>query len=530
MSDWQECLAPTGLLMSSTCSNLRKKREPVPMSSNLPLAYRLLVRTLRFIMRVFFREVACEGSEHVPDDRGGLLVAWHPNGLIDPALIMALFPGRIVFGARDGLLRWPIVGRILREVGTVPIYRASDNKSMSGEERHAANQRSLDALSNELVAGSYSALFPEGLSHDHPHLAELKSGAARLYYNARERDESDKPPVIIPVGLHYDRKQVFRSSVLVTFHEPMELPPGLDVRPSPDDSEEVRNERITSLMGEIEETLVRVVHATDDWELHNLMHRARTLSRAEHAARMGSESHKATIANRYLAFAQIWHGYQTRKESHPEEMESLHRELHGYDRLMRTMRLRDYDLDKSRRLASPLFFGLLLFQAILVYLLLPPILLLGYLISGPVHLLIGWTVRKYSKAKKDTASLKLLGGLVLYPFAWALAGLLAAIAHTRLQAYFPAMPNAPVLVGIIVFFLGFLSWVLVLYYNQLARETMNAIRVRLTRRRQKTTVERLRRMRSDLFDRFTALREGLVLPDDVTDLHEDQGQARPTGD
>ena len=500
------------------------------MPSTLPLAYRLLVRTLRFLMRVFFREVACEGSEHVPNDRGGLLVAWHPNGLIDPALIMALFPGRIVFGARDGLLRWPIIGRILREVGTVPIYRASDNQKMNDEERRAANQRSLDALTGELVAGSYSALFPEGLSHDHPHLAELKSGAARLYYNARELDDSEKPPVIVPVGLHYDRKQVFRSSVLVTFHEPMELPPGLDVRPSPDDSEEVRNERITRLMGEIEETLGWVVHATDDWELHRLMHRARTLSRAEHAARMGSESHKATIVNRYLAFAQIWHGYQARKESHPEEIESLHRELHGYDRLMRTMRLRDYDLDKGRRLASPLLVGLLLLQAILVYLLLPPILLLGYLISGPVYLLIGWATRKVSKAKKDTATVKLLGGIVLYPLAWAVAGLLTAIAHTRLHAAFPTIPDIPVLVGIIVFVLGFLSWVLLLQYNRMARETMNAIRVRLTRQRRKATMERLRTMRSNLFDRFMALREGLILPDDVTDLHEDSGQARPSGD
>ena len=499
------------------------------MPSSPPRAYTNLVRFVRFLMRIFFREVACEGSEHVPSDRGGLLVAWHPNGLIDPALIMTHFPGRIVFGARDGLLRWPLIGWMMRQIDTVPIYRASDNKSMSVEDRRAANQRSLDALADELIKGSYSALFPEGLSHDNPHLSELKSGAARLYYNARERDDSDKPPVIVPVGLHYDRKQVFRSRVLVTFHEPMELPPGLDVRPSPDDSEDIRNERITKLTDEIQETLVRVVRATDDWELHRLMHRARTLSRAEHAARMGSESHKATIVNRNLAFAQIWHGYQVRSESHPEEMESLHRELHGYDRLMRTMRLRDYDLDKSRRLASPLLFGLLLLQAALVYLLLPPILLLGYLISGPVHLLIGWASRKISKAKKDAATVKLLGGIVLYPLAWALAGLLAAIAHTRLQAYFPAMPNAPVLVGIVVFVLGFLSWILVLYYNRLARETMNAIRVRLTRRRQKATIERLLALRSDLFDRFTTLREGLVLPDDVTDLHEDQGQARPSG-
>lgn len=493
-----------------------------------PLAYRFVVGLVRLLMRTFFREVACEGREHVPQDRGGLLVAWHPNGLIDPALIMAHFPGRIVFGARDGLLKWPVIGWMMRKVGTVPIFRASDHKDMSPEERRDANVRSLDALATELTQGSFSALFPEGVSHDDPHLSELKTGAARLFYRARELNKSDRLPVIVPVGLHYDRKQVFRSSVLVTFHEPMELPADLDVQPSGDDPEALRNQRIHKLTDEIEETLVRVVRATDDWRLHSLMHRARTLNRAEHATRIGSKSHKATIVDRNLAFAQIWHGYQARKESHPVELESLRREMRDYDRLMRTMHLKDHQLDKGPRLASPFLVGLLLLQAILVYLLLPPILLLGYLISGPVYLLIGWAVRKVSKAEKDTATVKLLGGIVLYPLAWALAGLLAAIAHTRLHAAFPTLPDIPVVVGIIVFVLGFLSWIILLQYNRMARVTMNAIRVRLTRRRRKATMERLRVMRSDLYDRFMALREGLVLPDDVTDLHEDQGQARPS--
>src|SRR5690606_9094147 len=104
-----------------------------------PLAYRVLVRAVRFVVRVFFGEVAVEGTANVPRERGGLLVAWHPNGLIDPALILAHFPGHIVFGARDGLLRWPILGRLFRALGTVPIYRPGDTEAMSEEARRAAN-------------------------------------------------------------------------------------------------------------------------------------------------------------------------------------------------------------------------------------------------------------------------------------------------------------------------------------------------------------------------------------------------------
>ncbi len=500
--------------------------EPVP-ESRPPLAYRFVVGFVRLLMRMFFSEVACEGRELVPKDRGGLLVAWHPNGLIDPALIMSQFPGQIVFGARDGLLRWPIIGWMMRKVGTVPIFRASDHQEMSAEDRREANQKSLDALAGELVGGSFSALFPEGVSHDAPHLSELKSGAARLYYRARELNDSDRPPVIVPVGLHYDRKHIFRSDVLVTFHQPMVLPPDLDVTPSADDTPEDQETRIAALTQEIDHSLVRVVRATEDWSLHNLMHRARTLIRAEHAKRFGTEMGDDRIVSRNLVFAQIWHGYQSRRESHPKEIDRLRRDINGYHRLMRTMRLEDSDLDNSPRLASPLLVGLLVLQAVLVYLLLPPILLVGYLINGPVHFLIKWAADKFSTADKDTATVKILGGLLLYPLAWLVWGIVAAVAHVRLHEAFPAIPDIPFLVGVIVFFFGMLSGVLVLQYNLLASDTINAIRIRLTRQKRKESIDRLRLLRSDLFDRFIALKAGLVLPDEVTDLYEDQGQARP---
>ena len=182
------------------------------MPSRPPVAYRVLVGTVRLAMRLFFREISCEGRERIPTDGAGLVVSWHPNGLIDPALILAYFPGKIVFGARHGLFAWPALGWLMRRVGTVPIYRAADRSRMGLEERRKANQASLDALARELASGSYSALFPEGLSHDQPHLAKLKTGAARLYYRARELTPvHESPPVIVPVGLHYDRKNVFRS-------------------------------------------------------------------------------------------------------------------------------------------------------------------------------------------------------------------------------------------------------------------------------------------------------------------------------
>lgn len=485
------------------------------MAARPPLVYRVLVRGVRLMLRIFFREIAVEGSAHVPRDRGGLLVAWHPNGLIDPALILAHFPGHLVFGARDGLFHWPVLGRLFRALGTVPIHRATDRGAMTEEDRRAANEKSLDALADALTAGAFAALFPEGLSHDLPYVGELKTGAARLYYRACARMGGGPPPAIVPVGLHYDRKDLFRSDVLVTFHEPLDLPPDLEPPPGTE-TEEAFFDRCRRLTDVIEDALVHVVRATDDWQLHALMHRARTLLRAEAAARVGTRPEEDTIVTRSLGFAQVWHGYRARRATHPEEIEALREEVTGYHRRLRALRLEDHDLDDPPRAAFPSRM-LLLFRVLVVYGLLPPLLVFGYIVNYPVHLLVRGAARAFAGARKDTATVKVLAGFLFYPLAWIALGVLAALLASRLHAAFPAFPDAPLFAGLAVTVLAFLSAVLVLNYTTLAKETGRAVRVRLTRERRADTVASLRATRSRLHDRFVALGEGLDLPDAVTD-------------
>lgn len=487
------------------------------MKAEPPRIYRILVGAVRFVMRVFFDEIAVEGRENIPTDRGGLLVAWHPNGLIDPALIASFMPGQIVFGARDGLLRWPILGWVMRRMGTVPIYRAQDQGKMDADARRAANEKSLDALAAAVAGGSFSALFPEGVSHDNSHLSEIRSGAARLYYRARALSAPDAQPVIIPVGLHYDRKHIFRSRVLVVFHKPIALQPELDVAPQAGEADALTNERAKALTEVIRQTLVTAVRATDDWNLHTLMHRAGQLLRVEVAARAGQSPGRQSLVDRHIWFSQIWHGFQARRGSHADVIASLRTDLTRYHRLLKAMNMEDADLDSPPRIASPLLWTILVVQAITVFFLLPPVLITGYILNAPTHFTIKALANRFSSADKDQATVKILAGFVLYPLTWLLAAVGAALVHARLHALFPGVPNTALLTGVVVFVLGVVGGVLALTYTDLALATKRAIAVRLTRSRRKRAVEELRELRSDLHDRFVDLKEGLDLPETATD-------------
>ncbi|MGE0791417.1 MAG: 1-acyl-sn-glycerol-3-phosphate acyltransferase [Sandaracinaceae bacterium] len=480
--------------------------------------YDAIVRLTHLLLRLFFRRVEVVGLANIPEDGGGIVVSWHPNGMIDPALIFETFPRHIVFGARHGLFKVPILGSILRAVGTVPIFRAQDSAKMDEGARRDANERSLDALADRIVEGSFTALFPEGVSHDAPHLMELKTGVARFYYRARQRlPEGSPPPVIVPVGLHYDHKRIFRSKVLVEYHPPIRLAEALDVTPAEDEAEETSRARYRALTDEVERVLHETVHATESWDVHHLMHRARKLIRAERASRADSELSAPTMLERTRAFARIWAGYEARRDTHPAEVEAIRRRVEEYDADLRALKMEDHELDRPPPLVNVGLAVLLALQAVFVYLFLPPLLIVGVIVNLPSGLLLLAITRWASKTKKDEASIKVLAGAVLMPLTWIGAGVLAGFLHSYLHDLYPAIPDTFVLAGVVVSLLGVAGGAVAMRYLRLSRETARAVAVRLTRERRRLAIARLRLDRSDLHDALVQMAEGLDLPGEAYD-------------
>lgn len=474
-----------------------------------PAAYRAIVAYLRMVIRVFFRRVEVAGAESVPPGGGGILVAWHPNGLVDPGLILTHCPRQVVFGARSGLFAIPLLGRLVRAIGTVPIQRTQDVPGADPDARRAANRRSLDALARAVAEGALVSLFPEGVSHDLSHPMELKTGAAHLYYQARRLAPDRPPPALIPVGLHYDHKRAFRSEALVAFHAPMALPATLDVTPADD---EAQRELARALTAEIGRVLHEIAFATGSWELHFLIRRTRKLMRAERAHRAGANPGRPDIRERTLGFARVWQGWQTRRAGNPDRIAAIEQRVREYDRDLRAMGLEDHELDRAPRLVSPLLGLLLVLQVLLVFLFFPPFVLVGYLVNLPILLAIWALTRGVTQKKKDEASLKVLIGAIVLPLAWLAAGVVAWLAHDTLDEWFPGLPDNSTRVALSAVAMSIAGGWLALHYDQMVRDTIRAVRVRLTRARRGATVARLRAERSALYEIVQELGTGLDLP------------------
>lgn len=468
--------------------------------------YRIGTGCLRALLRAFFRRVEVTGLGNLPEAGGGIFIAWHPNALVDGALILSQFPGQIVVGVRHGLFRWPILGSLMRAVGAIPVYRRRDFPAGADESRREANEKSIDAMAASVASGAFALLFPEGQSHDEPFPTELRTGAARLYYRAREHAAKEGlAPVIVPVGLHYDRKHLFGSSALVSFHPRLELPMDVEDPPPESASDDERRSRYRALTDELERALREVVHATESWDLHHAMHRARKLLRAERAHRTGASLERPDMKERVLVFSRLWAGYNDRARTHPEEVREIVRRIQAYGADLRALGIEDHELYGGKPLLSPRMALSAFLQALLVYFVLPPILLIGYVVNLPAAVLVWLLARWGAAARKDVASLMLIAGAIAFPLLWLAVALLVAWGDTRLSRLYPRFGGAPALTGALAFTLSAVGAMVALHYQRIARQTLHAVRVRLTRWRRSSTLERLREERASLYEALRRL-------------------------
>lgn len=162
--------------------------------------------------RIFYRlHVAGNG---VPPNGPVLLVANHPNSLLDPFLVTVAGRRPVRFLAKAPLFSDPLIGWGVRAVGAIPVYRRMDDPTQTGR-----NEETFRAVHAALGQGSAVGIFPEGISHDRPALVPLKTGAARIALGAVPLTGGTFP--IVPVGLVFDAKAEFRSSAYILVGPPV---------------------------------------------------------------------------------------------------------------------------------------------------------------------------------------------------------------------------------------------------------------------------------------------------------------------
>jgi glycerol-3-phosphate O-acyltransferase / dihydroxyacetone phosphate acyltransferase len=229
----------------------------------------ILPRFASLAARSYYR--LTRAGERVPERGPALLVANHPNSLLDPALVCVAAARPVRFLAKSPLFTDPLVGWLVRGAGSIPVYRRQDDAALVGR-----NEEMFAAVHTALAGGSAVGIFPEGLSHSNPSLAPLKTGAARIALGAADARGGAAFP-IVPVGLVFRDKGIFRSEALIVVGRPLDWDDLARRRSTDADGVRLLTERIDAALREVTVNLER-------WEDAPVVEMAESIWSAEYGA------------------------------------------------------------------------------------------------------------------------------------------------------------------------------------------------------------------------------------------------------
>ena len=173
-------------------------------------------RVIGLALGFYFRRIERFQVERVPAAGPVLFVSNHPNSLTDSFVIGASVSRKVNFIGTVQLFQFKPVKWLLTQCGVIPINRVKDNpKAM----RSVAD--TFEAVYQVLERGEAVGIFPEGITYDDSALKEVKSGAARMALELENRHSGKLGLRVVPVGLTYSAKEIYRSNVLVNFGEPI---------------------------------------------------------------------------------------------------------------------------------------------------------------------------------------------------------------------------------------------------------------------------------------------------------------------
>ncbi|RNC84614.1 MAG: hypothetical protein ED557_06445 [Balneola sp.] len=171
---------------------------------------------VKFGLHLFYKRIIIEGKERLPKKAPILFVPNHQNSFMDALLVVTHVNPFIYFLTRAQAFNPPLMGKFLRSLNMLPVYRVRDGLSSVTK-----NNAIFDQCIEYMKRDDAILVFPEA-NHDlRRRVRPLSKGFTRIAFDAEVREGWNMNLHVIPVGLNYEEHRRSRNSVRVVFGEPI---------------------------------------------------------------------------------------------------------------------------------------------------------------------------------------------------------------------------------------------------------------------------------------------------------------------
>ena len=357
--------------------------------------YSLLKFIVGIGIRVYYKDIRIIGKTNLPSKGPLIIIANHPNTLMDAWVIGFVCNQPIYFMAKASFFNSKFRLWVLRKLNMIPINRAGEGKAKGID-----NHQSFEECYQLLEQGKTIVIFPEGSSYKERVLRKLKTGAARIALEAEKRNGGDLGVKVVPMGLNYARPERFRSSILISIGQEIDVKKHLEEY-AVDFIAASRN-----LTNEFRQELEKVLVSTSDNQQDFLLEEVRNILTSKYIKKNKDE---------FQFLRQIRDSLYAISIDNPEQLNEVRRLVQEINWKTEQLAIKSDFLD--RRFRSVMFFRQLIFS-IFALLIATPIFFYGAFHNFVQYKLTDKVIPLITKDVEYYAPLAVLIGIVLYPLSY----------------------------------------------------------------------------------------------------------------
>lgn len=384
------------------------------------IVYHLVKKYATFGLRRYYRKYQIEGN--VTNIEKGVPIIFapnHQNALIDPINVATSTKRdrQPSFLTRSDVFV-PAALPIFNAFKMMPIYRQRD-----GVDSLEKNKQIFEECVNRLSHNESFIIFPEG-NHGRPRkLRPLKKGAARIAFQAAEKNNFDFSLQIVPVGLNYNQHKKYHNDMLVVFGEPIHL------KDYYEQYHENPGKAILQLTKDLRKHTSKYMLHIMNSEHYDTINGLRTILSSDVVTAHSRDLNN--LNDHLISQKEIIAVLESKAESDSEALQSLGSKVSEYWDSLKKLRFRDHVIAKG-----PYSFGMQLIQSIGI-LLGMPLHLYGVINNYHIYKIAEQVTLKIFKDDHFHSSIMYASSLVLYPLfyliqfsiVWGLTDIRIALAY-----------------------------------------------------------------------------------------------------
>ena len=166
------------------------------------------------IIKLSVRRLIIKGKENLPKDGAVIIGCNHTSALLDPLVILRAMNRATVFMTRADIFRKPLLQKVFTFLKMLPIFRIRDGYAAVKQ-----NEEIIAKCGDVLKHGYPLALFPEATHRPKHSLLGLSKGIFHIALEANRKFGHERPIYIVPMGLEYGKYFKYRSTVVATYGE-----------------------------------------------------------------------------------------------------------------------------------------------------------------------------------------------------------------------------------------------------------------------------------------------------------------------